>query len=791
MSAAVGSTSPLPNSVVSAWLGRLSNAAVAAARYPDAGWLTVILAWAVGATVAWSVENAKWVPELPGFLVVITVGGVLGLRVAQSRSWPLIGHAAAVSFGLLLSCAYTLSLVDGVVLESRALTAANRIVLWADALLEGGASTDRLAFVLILLGGAFLLTYVTVFLTLRLRTVWAILPAGFALFSNLTYLPPSAMRWLLIFLFFAGLLVVRLVHLERSRGWSAARARTTGTLGLHMIHAGFWFALAAFLATAATPDIDAGPRFMRAAWAEIRSPLGNAEGTLNRIFASLPARRSLALYGFTGALPFRGNISLSDEVVMLVEADQPLYWRARTYDRYHAWGWANDTLRLEEARALEDLHGGPDPTAVCPECIRSMTINTRTPTTTVFTAGLPLKTTLPVEARYLAEGSGIPGEQLVKLESGRVLQPNHRYTVQVYLPRITGELLQEQGTDYPQWVTDRYLDLPGDLPFRIRALARAETAGATSQFERVVRIREHLRTISYSQDIETPPPGSDALAFFLFDQKAGYSDYFGSAMAVLLRAAGVPTRLAIGYGTGDFDEEVGAYVVREADAHAWTEVYFPDFGWVPFEPTPTKDVRVPGGPGGTEFMFPTIGLDPNATGDLSGFAFEDADLIGELDESFDDFVFEEDLGGPSEAQGRTTPAAVIAGVAGAVLAAALVLAVVFLAVVLWLRGVARPHTPAQAYSRMARLGRLGGLRPRAAETPDEYASRLEQAAPEAAGAFNAVSRAYGRSFYGRGDGPAEALDTFGGQWSTVVKHLFRLMVRRVRFRGAVRVVHES
>ena len=242
--------------------------------------------------------------------------------------------------------------------------------------------------------------------------------------------------------------------------------------------------------------------------------------------------------------------------------------------------------------------------------------------------------------------------------------------MQVYFPQITGDLLQDQGTDYPQWVTDKYLDLPDDLPLRIRVLALTQTAGSTSQFERVVRIREYLRTIAYSQDIEPPPPGSDALEFFLFDQKAGYSDYFGSAMAVLLRAAGVPTRLAIGYGGGDFDQELDAYVVREADAHAWTEVYFPDFGWVPFEPTPTKNVRVPGGPTGAEFMFPAFGLNPDVTGDLSGFAFEDADMLGEDDGSFNGLPFDDELQASFGEPDQVTSATTVIVVIGAAIAVA-------------------------------------------------------------------------------------------------------------------------
>jgi transglutaminase-like putative cysteine protease len=789
MSAAqtIGSTR---TSVFQPWLDRANGPISAITRYPDAGWSTVILAWAVGASVAWSVENARWVPELPGFMVVIIIGGFLGLQVAQSRRWPLLGHISAIPFGFLLAAGYTISIVNGTSLEGRGLTAVNRIVFWADALLDGGASTDRLAFVLILLSGAFLLTYVTLFLTLRLRSVWALLPAGFALFSNLTYLPPSAMRWLLIFLLFSGLLLVRLVYLERSRTWTIARARTSGAMGFHMLHAGFWFALAAFFMTALIPTIDSGPGFMRAAWAEVRSPLGNAEGTLNRIFASLPARKSLALYGFTGELPFRGNISLSDNVAMVVESDRPLYWRARTYDVYNSWGWANGELRVEDSRALEDLHGGPDLGLTCPECIQSITITTKTPTTTVFTAALPLRTTLPVEARYLTGNGGIPGEQLVKLESERVLQPNHRYTVQVYLPRITSEVLQTQGTNYPTWVTDRYLDLPDDVPLRVRILALTQTFGSSSQFEKIVRIREILRDITYSQSIEAPPPGRDALEYFLFDQKAGYSDYFGSAMVVLLRVAGVPSRLAIGYSTGDFDDKLGAYVVREKNAHAWTEVYFPDFGWVPFEPTPTQNVRVPGGPSESEFMFPTIGLNSDATGDLAGFAFEDELLMGEVADPLGAFVFEGEEEGSPGAGNFTSPANV-ALLAAATAAVAGTLALIFIVIIVWTRGIAKPGTPTQAFSRMVRLGLLGGVRQGVGETPDEYAERLEQVAPKAAGSFREISKAYGRYFYGPKDSTFRLDEELMAQWGTVVRQLLRLALGRITGRRSRKLALES
>jgi hypothetical protein len=73
--------------------------------------------------------------------------------------------------------------------------------------------------------------------------------------------------------------------------------------------------------------------------------------------------------------------------------------------------------------------------------------------------------------------------------------------------------------------------------------------------------------------------------FFLFDVQRGYCDYYGSAFVVLARAAGIPARLAIGYAMGSYSYERNCYVVVERDAHSWPEVYFGEYGWIPFEPT--------------------------------------------------------------------------------------------------------------------------------------------------------------------------------------------------------------
>jgi hypothetical protein len=81
-------------------------------------------------------------------------------------------------------------------------------------------------------------------------------------------------------------------------------------------------------------------------------------------------------------------------------------------------------------------------------------------------------------------------------------------------------------------------------------------------------------------------PDTDAVDQFLFVDKRGVCEHFTSAMVVLLRAAGIPARFVVGYGSGTYNAITGYYEVHANDAHAWVEVYFPGLEWVPFDPTP-------------------------------------------------------------------------------------------------------------------------------------------------------------------------------------------------------------
>jgi hypothetical protein len=156
------------------------------------------------------------------------------------------------------------------------------------------------------------------------------------------------------------------------------------------------------------------------------------------------------------------------------------------------------------------------------------------------------------------------------------------------VPDVTVAELAAAGEDYPDWIRERYLALP-PLPERVVELAREITGAAQTPYDKARAVEVYLRQLPYDLSVERPASG-DVVDYFLFDVRKGFCDYYASAMAVLLRAVGVPTRLAVGYARGTYDQRTGEWVVTEQDAHAWVEVFFPGIGWVEFEPTPSQEV---------------------------------------------------------------------------------------------------------------------------------------------------------------------------------------------------------
>ena len=121
---------------------------------------------------------------------------------------------------------------------------------------------------------------------------------------------------------------------------------------------------------------------------------------------------------------------------------------------------------------------------------------------------------------------------------------------------------------------------------RIATLARQITAGASTDEMRAFALEQYLRA-NFGYTLELPPKETaDPLANFLFERRKGHCEYFASALAVMLRTLGIPSRLATGFDGGALNPISGWYVIRASDAHSWVEAWLPNRGWTTFDPTP-------------------------------------------------------------------------------------------------------------------------------------------------------------------------------------------------------------
>jgi transglutaminase-like putative cysteine protease len=154
--------------------------------------------------------------------------------------------------------------------------------------------------------------------------------------------------------------------------------------------------------------------------------------------------------------------------------------------------------------------------------------------------------------------------------------------------------LDGAGTRYPVWLAP-YESLPTDtyrspeVLAKIKKLAEDVVTGAhaTTPYQKASAIEAYLRDPSkFTYSLQAPTPrGEDPIDYFLFTSHTGYCEFFATAMGDMLRSLGIPTRLVNGFGPGTYDNGTKQYIVRGEDAHTWVEVYFPQYGWIPFEPT--------------------------------------------------------------------------------------------------------------------------------------------------------------------------------------------------------------
>ena len=178
--------------------------------------------------------------------------------------------------------------------------------------------------------------------------------------------------------------------------------------------------------------------------------------------------------------------------------------------------------------------------------------------------------------------------------AGSIYNPFHNYSQIRYegmsvLPVVRPTQARFAGSEYPKEIREANLQLPAHIDERIPELARNISANATNPYDKSLAIEKYLQTnFSYTLNL-SGNPGRDPLAHFLFETKAGHCEYFATAMAVMLRTLGIPSREVNGFLPGEYNDLGGDYIVRASDAHSWVEAYFPGTGWLTFDPTPPSN----------------------------------------------------------------------------------------------------------------------------------------------------------------------------------------------------------
>ncbi len=147
------------------------------------------------------------------------------------------------------------------------------------------------------------------------------------------------------------------------------------------------------------------------------------------------------------------------------------------------------------------------------------------------------------------------------------------------------KIIEELYLPYSKEVYSEFTQLPEALPGRVKELALEITDGLDNDYDKVKALEEYLAAFPYTLTPKPTPRNTDFVDYFLFEGKEGYCTYYASALAVMTRCLGIPSRYLEGYAMPSNRNENGNFTITNAQAHAWVEVYFEGFGWVPFEPT--------------------------------------------------------------------------------------------------------------------------------------------------------------------------------------------------------------
>ncbi len=583
-------------------------------RYWD--WMAALLFVVAMITAATRLVVTKWVEDLSLVQTVVFLGALAGLALGKS----IFSRRSVIIFAFVYGL-YTipwqlgLTMGRGVEWKERVLSMFGRLSVIIHELVYQEPITDNLFFLFSMSLLFWALSIYGGYHLVRYAAAWrAILPAGLAIFVIQNFDPLLSRRawYLSIYIFLALLIVGRLVFLKQREKWLQHRTYIPRDVGFDLSRVTLTISTVLILFVWNAPIFTNPVPGLRAAYQVIRSPILTLTDKMSYMFASLQASVGVVTEYYSDEhLLGRGSIH-TDSLVMTIEAPRTpyigarYYWRARVYDEYRDGRWLTNVKETEP---------------YTPESVDFPSIDSKgrvriqvkiTPyeaLSTLYTPAQPLWISRPGRVQLAKNPTGTV--DVVALQANPVLRPGEVYEVRSSLSSVTQYQLRQSGRAYPDWVKERYLALPDNITPRTRQLAAQIAAPYDNTYDIVQAITNWLReNITYNEVIDPPPSQQETIDWFLFDYRQGFCNYYATAEVIMLRSLGIPARWAVGYAQGErtispdeevspqkeemlaetLELEVSTFTVRQKDAHAWPEVYFPGIGWVEFEPTSGQTV---------------------------------------------------------------------------------------------------------------------------------------------------------------------------------------------------------
>lgn len=325
----------------------------------------------------------------------------------------------------------------------------------------------------------------------------------------------------------------------------------------------------------------------------------------------------------TDSATLGGDISLDDNIVLKVDSPRFLYLKGASRDMYTGNSWVSTDKTITPANSKNN-----NMNIDTLEMKKSFELLTNQPgfisrnfyldTITISFVNLQTKSLFaPSKINYMSfskdSRDNIYNNADGVLISKKMNKKGFTYSLEVYSPKyenedfinalrnsrhglyysISGknpstsveEDMQQIYSNYLK-IKEKYCQLPPSLPPRVKELAINIASSAQNNYDKVKALEDFLSTsYTYTLTPGEPPKNTDFVDYFLFTSRKGYCTYYASAMTVLVRCLGIPARYVEGYMLPPSPESEKTYIVTNKLAHAWVEVYFEGYGWLPFEPT--------------------------------------------------------------------------------------------------------------------------------------------------------------------------------------------------------------